>query len=130
MHSRSISLGFLFIFLFSLGLLSCSPNRQVEQIAVNFLKALNRQDFESAARYGTEQTRQTLDFMRQLITYAQEDQRQELNDRANSPVRVLRSEVLDESAVVYLGVGNNDEEERVDLVEIDGEWKVEFNKGF
>ena len=102
--------------------ISCGGGDSPKSVAENFLKAMNKMDFETAKKYGSEDTGRLLDMMSGFA--------QMIPDSAREEKKVeIKDEIIDgDKATVTYTQSGEPGEQTLDLVKIDGKWKVAMSK--
>jgi len=111
----------------SFSLYSCSDN-EPETTAKNFINLTNQGEFAEAKKLGTEQTASFLSMSENLLG----DKKAEMKEKAKDlKIEILSSDIKEDKAkVTYKVIGANiDKEQHLDLVKVDGAWKVDINFG-
>jgi len=103
-------------------LVSCGGGDSPKSVAENFLKAMNKMDYETAKKYGSEDTGRLLDMMSGFANMIPDSARQEKSFE-------IKNEKIDgdKATVTYVQSGEVGEQ-TLDLVKIDGKWKVAMSK--
>ena len=103
-------------------LIACGGGDSPKSVAENFLKALNKMDYETAKKYGSEDTGKLLDMMSGFAKMMPDSARQERNFE-------IKDEKIDgdKATVTYLESGE-DGEQSLSLVKVEGKWKVAMSK--
>lgn len=105
-------------------LMGCTPNGgkgSPENVAKNFIESMERRDLASAKQYTTEKSQELLDRLLELGG----DQTIESDYIFES----TRKETVGDTVKVYYRVAQDEEQEEVvNLVKENGEWKVVFEK--
>lgn len=103
-------------------MISCGGGDTPKSVAENFLKALNKMDYETAKKYGSEDTGKLLDMMsgfaKMMPDSAKKDVSFEIKDEKING---------DKATIVYSSTGDEGEQ-TLNLVKIDGKWKVAMSK--
>ena len=103
-------------------IVSCGGGDTPKSVAENFLKALNKMDYETAKKYGSEDTGKLLDMMsgfsKLMPDSAKQDRSFEMKDEKING---------DKATVLYTASGEEGEQS-LNLVKIDGKWKVAMSK--
>lgn len=102
---------------FALTLLSCQPNKGPEEAANKFLTHIEKGEFEEASQYATKETGQILTM---AASFMEEEAQEQM------PHEDLVCVTEEDQAKCSYKVG--DETETIDLVKVDGEWKVHLTK--
>jgi hypothetical protein len=103
-------------------LIACSGNSP-KSVAENFLKAMNKMDFEGAKKYGTEDTNKMLDMLSGFAKMMPDSAKKE-----DVKVEITSEKVEgDKATYTYKEVGK-DEQQTINLVKVDGKWKVAMSK--
>ena len=102
---------------------SCSSSDSPRSVAEKFLNAMGTQDFETAKKYGTEETEKLLDMMSGFSkmsadTVAAKEMKFEIS----------HEDVSGDNAIIYYREENREGELQLPLVKIDGKWKVLLSK--
>ena len=109
----------MIIFLFA-----CTGNTP-ERVAKNYLKAFNNHEFEEAKKYGTEVTAKLLDMQ---IAFLKMGTMPEpvVKDRK---IKMLDEKIInDTTAVVTYQMEGSKGDQTLNLVKLNGQWKVEMSK--
>lgn len=96
-------------------------------VAKNFLTAVNDLNFEEAKKYATAESASMLDMMGGLMNMGGE----EMEKPEPQEITITNEEVDGDNATVTYTTKDeegNDVEETIDLVKVDEEWKVKFDK--
>ena len=103
-------------------LISCGGGDSPKSVAEHFLKAMNKMDFETAKKYGSEDTGRLLDMMSGFSKMIPDSAREEKSFE-------IKDELIDgdKATVTYIQAGEPGEQS-LDLVKIDGKWKVAMSK--
>lgn len=107
---------------------SCGAGNSPAGVAENFLNAIKNLDFEKAGTYATEEAKPLLDMMKGFMTNLTDEQKAEAEKQKALPLKIGKVEETGDTAKVYYTIGDQ-EEQAVDLVKVDGNWKVKFDKG-
>lgn len=94
-----------------------------EATAKHFLNALQDMDFEGAKKYATEGSAEMLDMMQSMSSMAGDEEKPE-----PKKITITNTETEGDKATVTYTAEGSDEEQTLDLVKQDGEWKVVFDK--
>lgn len=120
MKNKINSIGiFLFIII---GIVACVGSDNPRSIAEKFLKAMSSQDYESAKKYGTDETGKLLDMMSGITKMSVDSAVSDLS------FEILREKIEGDNAVIYYKEGGREGELQLPLVKIDGKWKVLLSK--
>jgi hypothetical protein len=114
--STSILLSVL-VFLFA-----CRNTDTPKSIAEKFLKSMSTEDFETAKKYGTEETEKLLDMMAGFKKMSADSAKHEMK------FEITREKVEGENATVYYKEEGKSGELQLPMVKIDGKWKVLLTK--
>jgi len=99
-------------------LANCGGKKGPEAIAEKFLNHLNKKEYAEAKKLGTEATIQMISFMEQFPAD---------NEVTEAPkIENMKCEVAEEKATCKYT--QNGQEEEVQLVKVNGEWKVDMPK--
>jgi hypothetical protein len=103
-------------------LVACSGNSP-KSVAENFLKAMNKMDFDGAKKYGTEDTNKMLDMLGGFAKMMPDSAKKE-----DVKTEITSEKVEgDKATYTYKEVGK-DGEQTIHLVKVDGKWKVAMSK--
>lgn len=119
------TLKILLVLIMGITLSSCavSDEDKVKQSASGFLKALGEYDFEEAASYCDDSTKQLLLSMEGLM----EEYGGDISSLPKSKFTITSVEVNnDEASVTYLD--NEGKSDQLYLIKVDNEWKVSIDK--
>jgi len=107
---------------FLLFVVSCGGGDSPKSVAENFLKAMNKMDYETAKKYGSEDTGRLLDMMSNFTNMMPDSAREEKSFE-------IKDEKVDgdKATVTYVQSGEVGEQ-TLDLVKLDGKWKVAMSK--
>lgn len=120
---------------FALVVMGCSVSNTPEDVAVKFMEALHKAEFEEAMKYCS---KGSIGAMEKQIAFFEELKKKGPLEITEPKVSLINSEIAEdkETAVVRVRVENssmsmkrNNEplEVRVDMVKEDGKWCAEFN---
>lgn len=116
---------FLLFVLVSVLFVSCGDNP--EKVAEKFLVELNNENFEEAKKYADEKTIKIVDVIKSVSAI----DKTESSKKAKKPViEILRHEIdkSDKNKAKVFYTEDKGEEKTLDLVKIDGKWKVSLDK--
>lgn len=104
-------------------LVACSGGDSPKGVAKNFLKAYSKADFEGAKKYGTEETGKLLDMLSGFSKMMPDTVK-------NKEVETdITSEKIDgDKATVTYKEDGKDVGQTLNLVKVDGKWKVAMSK--
>jgi hypothetical protein len=112
----------LIFVVFSAIMLSCGSGDSPKAVAENFLKAMNKMDYETAKKYGSEDTGRLLDMMsgfaRMMPDSARKERSFEMKDE----------KIEGDRATVTYTQSDSNEEQSLSLIKVDGKWKVAMTK--
>lgn len=114
----------VFIALTLLVLSSCAGGSGPEPVAKNFLNKLGALDFKGAAKYATDEGAAALNMMQSFMAMAPQE---ELNAMKGKPTIISTTVNGDKAVVIYTMSGDTDEQ-ALDMVKVNGKWKVNFQK--
>lgn len=101
--------------------IGCSGNSP-KSVAGNFLKAMNKMDFEGAKKYGTEDTGKMLDMLSGFMKMMPDSSKKETHSE------IISETIEGDKATVTYKDEKNEGEQVLNLVKIDNQWKVSMNK--
>ena len=111
---------YLAFLLFALMLSSCSSNNTPLGIADAFLTNIKKGDYEEAKKYGTSGT---VNIMNAAIMMTPQGQPIEKTN-----FRILRDSVINDRAFVFYVDEKYNRVDILNMVKIDGKWKVDYKK--
>src|SRR6185503_13683982 len=114
--------GKLLVALFITILSSCEGGKSPKSVAENFLNAMNKFDFETAKKYGTEDTGKLLDMMSGFTKMMPDSARKE------EKYEMLDEKIEGEKATVTYRAEGREDPEKLDLIKVNGKWKVAMSK--
>ena len=128
----------LLVMTFVLMMAGCSVSNTPEDVAVAFMEALHRCEFEEAKKYCSKDSKGAIDKQIAFVEEMKKKGRFDKSEITEPKVSLVSSEISEdgESAVVRVKVENssmsmkkNNEplEVRVDMVKEDGKWLAEYN---
>lgn len=103
-------------------LFSCSGGDSPKAVAENYLKAIGSYDFEGAKKYGTEDTGKLLDIMIGFAKMVPDSTKNEIN------FTILDEKIEGDKAVVIYKEEGQQGEVPLNLMRVDGKWKVNMTK--
>jgi hypothetical protein len=112
-----------FFLLILVVLAGCGRSDSPRSVAEKFLKAMGSQDFETAKKYGTEETEKLLDMMSGFSKMA-----------ADSTVShemkfdITHEDISGDNAIIFYREEGRDGELQLPMVKLDGKWKVLLSK--
>ena len=110
----------LFLFLITVFAISCGTGGSPESVAKNFTENLAKGNYTEAKKYATESSGQMIDL---LATLGGEIK----NSDSNFKFKATSEEIDGNEATVYY-INEDGEEDTVELVKVDGKWKVSISK--
>lgn len=121
---KKIILSIAAIAIMAITVVSCASKSSPKDVAVNFNKALNNLDFESAKKLGTPETGKMLDMLASFSSMMPDS----LKEQAKKYKVEAKDEVIDgDKATVTISNGEKGEE-KINLVKTDGKWLVNMSK--
>jgi len=103
---------------------ACTTVDTPKSVAEKFMNALNKQDFETAKKYGTEDTGKLLDMMSGLAKMGASAD----TVSKERKVEMLTEKIEGDKATVTYKMEDKAGEEPLSLVKQDGKWKVAMSK--
>lgn len=107
----------LALLFFSLFIVSCGNSNSPKGVALTFLTNMSKMNYPEAKKFATPQTQQYIDKMSAFGGKMG-------SDDDYSPIIILRDSVMDDRAWVLYKTEKNPNEEYLDLLKIEGKWKV------
>ena len=111
-----------FLILISIFLINCTGKDTARSVAEIFLKAMSTEDFETAKKYGTQETERLLDMMSGFTKMSVDSARKEMK------FEIIKEEQLGENATIFYKENGREGELQLPMVKIDGKWKVLLTK--
>ena len=110
-------------------IISCGSKSDPKEVATNFLNARNKMDYETAKKFGTDETDKMLDMTASLSSMIP-DSVKELTKNAKVVIKGEPKIEGDKATVIAEStIGGDTKEETIDLVKKDGTWLVNMSKG-
>ena len=119
---RKIFLSRISLFSVMVLIFACTSNDTPKSVADKFLKAMSSQDFETAKKYGTEETSKLLDMMSGFKKMSADSTGKDLK------FEITREKIENENATVYYKEEGKEGELELPMVKTDGKWKVLLSK--
>jgi hypothetical protein len=120
MHTNKIK-PVLWILFFSLAWMSCSNQGSPGDVAVQFIKYLQKKDWENAKKLATEDSKPMINMIALMGSSGEEGLFEEME------IEVDEVNMKGKKAEVMLSLENGDKN-KISLRKEDGEWKVVFSK--
>jgi hypothetical protein len=123
---KLLSIGFVLVF--SAFMFSCGGGSSDNpgDVAKDFLTALSNQDYDKAKDFGTEETGQILDMIKGMASMIPAEEVEA--DKADiKTLKMGEVEIDGDKAVVHYGTDKKTGE-KLDMVKVDGKWKVAMKK--
>lgn len=127
-----LKLGLVLLAIVALG--ACKSGDKPENVAKEFLTALNKLDYEKAKTFGNEETGKMVDMIKMFSGNTDEAKLVEAKKKAeNVKIEVTNTEMVSDSAAVcqykVSGIeGQDPKEDKIDLIKRDGKWLVNWKK--
>ncbi|MCX6292326.1 MAG: DUF4878 domain-containing protein [Bacteroidetes bacterium] len=104
-------------------MMACSGGGDTPKaVAENFLKSYSKLDFDGAKKYGTEETGKLLDMMSSLTKMMPDSAKKEVK------TEITAEKVDGDKATVTYKEAGKDGDQTLNLVKVDGKWKVAMSK--
>ena len=103
-------------------MIACGGGDTPKSVAENFLKALNRMDYETAKKYGTQDTGKLLDMMSGFAKMMPDSLKKEKN------FEIKDEKIEGDKATVTYTESGEEGDLSLNLVKLDGKWKVAMSK--
>jgi hypothetical protein len=104
-------------------ILGCGSSDSPRAVAEKFLKAMGSQDFETAKKYGTEETEKLLDMMSGFSKMTADS----IATR-EMKFEIINEDISGDNAIIFYKEEGRDGELQLPLVKLDGKWKVLLSK--
>lgn len=101
---------------------ACGGKDTPRSLAEKFLKAMSIQDYETAKKYGTEETEKLLDMMSGIKKMSVDSSGKDLK------FEILREKIEGDNAIIYYKEEGKDGELQLPIVKVEGKWKVLLSK--
>lgn len=127
-----LKIGLVLLVVATLG--ACKGGDKPENIAKEFLTALNKLDYDKAKTFGNEETGKMVDMIKMFSGNTDEAKLAEAKKKAdNVKIEITNTELIGDSAAVcqykVSGVeGQDPKEDKIDLIKKDGKWFVNWKK--
>ncbi len=103
-------------------MVACGGSDTPKSVAGNFLKALNKMDYETAKKYGSQDTGKLLDMMSGFAKAMPDSSKQEKSFE-------IKNEKIDgDKATVIYKESGEEGDQTLNLVKVEGKWKVAMSK--
>jgi len=102
--------------------IACGGSDSPRSVAEKFLKSMSTEDFETAKKYGTDETEKLLDMMAGFKKMSADSTRKEFK------FEITRENVEGEKATIFYKEEGKDGELQLPMVKVDGKWKVLLSK--
>ena len=112
----------IYLVIFSIFIIACGGNDTPRSVAEKFLSAMSKQDFETAKKYGTEETSKLLDMMTGFAKMSSD------STFKDTKFEITREKADGDNAVVYYKEEGKEGELQLPMVKVDGKWKVLLSK--
>jgi hypothetical protein len=103
-------------------LAACGGGDSPKSVAENFLKALNKMDYETAKKYGSEDTGKLLDMMSGFAKMMPDSARRERS------FEIKDEKIEGDKATVTYSEQGEEGDQTLNLVKVEGKWKVAMSK--
>lgn len=119
---KLMSIGF--VLLFSFFMVSCGGSSDNPQdVAIEFMDALADQDYDTAKDLGTENTIMMIGMIESMASMAPEgEETEEMGE-----ITWGETEIDGDNAICFYSTADK-ADQQVDLVKVDGDWKVDMKK--
>jgi hypothetical protein len=104
-------------------LFGCGGKDTPRSVAEKFLEALSTQDYETAKKYGTEETQKLLEMMNGFNKMSTDS-----SAAKDFKFEITREKVDGQNATIFYKEEGKEGELQLPMVEIDGKWKVLLSK--
>jgi hypothetical protein len=103
-------------------LTACAGKDNPRSVADKFLKSMSTEDFETAKKYGTEETEKLLDMMTGFKKMSADSTHKDLK------FEITREQVDGDKATVFYKEEGKPGELQLPMMKVDGKWKVLLSK--
>lgn len=104
---------------------ACKKNTP-SYVALQFLQAINNNDFTKAKKYCTENTKKIMEVMESMAKMIPKEQLNKGKVKEN--IIVLREEIAGNTALIIYKTSKSDKEEQLKMKKVDGKWLVSMDK--
>ena len=119
---KLMSIGLVFLFAFMIA--SCGGSSDNPQdVAKEFMTALADKNYDKAKDLGTENTVMMIGMIESMASMAPEGEEEEMGELVWG-----ETEVDGDNATCFYKEEGKDAQQQVDLVKVDGDWKVDMKK--
>jgi hypothetical protein len=129
---KLLNLGLVLLVIFTIG--ACKGGDKPENVAKEFLTALNKLDYEKAKTFGNEETGKMVDMIKMFSGNTDEAKLAEAKKKSeNVKIEITNTEMVGDSAAVcqykVSGIeGQDAKEDKIDLIKKEGKWMVNWKK--
>ena len=106
----------------AISIAACGGKDTPRSLAEKFLKAMSIEDYETAKKYGTEETEKLLDMMSGFKKMSAD------STGKNLKFEILREKIDGDNAIIYYKEEGKDGELQLPVVKVEGKWKVLLSK--
>jgi mRNA-degrading endonuclease YafQ of YafQ-DinJ toxin-antitoxin module len=117
----------IFIFISTIFFTVACKKNSPSHVALQFLEALNNNDFAKAKKYCTEDAKKLMEIMEGMMKMVPKEQLQKA--KVKQTITVLREETAGDKALIIYKSSKSDKEEQLKMKKIDGKWLVSMDKG-
>jgi len=127
-----LKLGLVLLVIVTLG--ACKGGDKPENVAKEFLTALNKLDYDKAKTFGNEETGKMVDMIKMFSGNTDEAKLAEAKKKAeNVKIEITSTEMVGDTAAVcqykVSGIeGQDAKEDKIDLIKKEGKWLVNWKK--
>jgi hypothetical protein len=114
--------GLITLVIASFLLWNCGGKDSPRSVADKFLKAMSTQDFETAKKYGTEETTKLLDMLNGFTKMSPDSVSKDMK------FEITREKVNGDNATIFYKEDGREGELQLPMVKVDGKWKVLLSK--
>ena len=101
---------------------ACTGSDTPHSLAEKFLKAMSIQDYETAKKYGTEETEKLLEMMSGFKKMSADSAGKDLK------FEIIREKIEGDNAIIYYKEEGKEGELQLPIVKEEGKWKVLLSK--
>jgi hypothetical protein len=103
-------------------MVACGGSDTPKSVAENFLKAMNKMDYETAKKYGSADTGKLLDMMSGFAKMMPDSAKKEKS------FEIKDEKIEGDKAIVTYTESGEEGEQTLNLLKVDGKWKVAMSK--
>lgn len=115
------------VFIFLVYCMTGCQKNTPSYVALQFLEAINNNDFAKAKKYCTEDAKKLMEVMENMMKMVPKEQLQK--SKLKESISVLREEIAGDKALVVYKSSKSEKEEMLKMKKVNGKWLVSMDKG-